>query len=856
MKRSTQLRSGSALAALVLLTASPVWAQEVPAAATNDGPGEIIIVTARKTAENIQSIPVSVTAVTAETIAKLNIQGLTDVARFTPGFSFENYSGAFSAPIIRGQTQTRIDLAVQNTATFFNGIYLQRGYMVDGSLLEVERIEVIKGPQSALYGRNAFSGAINYITARPGDELKIKASTTIGSDDRFDVKFSVVLPLIEDKLSTIFAFGSSQFDGTWTNSHPLASLGSDRGTSGNLGGWDKNSYLIGAVFKPVKNLAFDVAYTENDIHSETLPSYTISNAATGGAAFNSLNCSPLPGLPGVTGLAAVNQNRLYCGTIPVNPVLAPGETRLPGYLGDPRGYGQDGKTSVLSGKVTWDINDDISLTYQYGKAESNVTGRGAPARDPINGTISAGTATVAYTNLINFDSQPWGDFESTSHEARIEWTPGGFLRRALIGAYSSDAKDNAQPRAEYLQPNGFTDTLAYFSLGNTTRLDDVTGYFGLATIDPTPNLSITGEIRYTEESLTLQTRATPPGDVCLIALVSAFCPATLRFYYSSQPVSDATILRSATNTFDYWTPRLTTDYKLRDDSIIYGSVAKGVKSGGQVIPGLDPLQDVYLPEENWTYEFGTKNLFFDKRLRLNAAVFYIDWTGIQGSVSRNYPASGRVLGVSCFAACAPPTQGTPAAVIIGNLGDATVKGIELEGSWFATDDWRFDYAFSYVDPVYKDGQISKRAATAQNCDGIVCATSTFNAQGQPLTGANIGGNTLERTPKIKLSGGVQYDWDMPSAGIEWSARADVTYQGEQFVDELNLASVPSRTLLDASLSATRGKLTGRFWVKNLTDEEYVSSAFFLIGTGGTRLASYVPFVGEKRTMGLTLSVQY
>ncbi len=850
MRTNCRLLSGTALAAIAFLAVTPSFAQVVPSAPSDPNGPEVIIVTARKTAENIQNIPVSVTAVTAETIEKLNIQGLTDIARFTPGFSFENYTGPFSAPVIRGQTQTRIDLVVQNTATFFNGVYLQRGYMVDSSLLEVERVEVIKGPQSALYGRNAFSGAINYITARPGDTFKAKASVTVGSDEREDFKASVVLPIAGDTFSTIFAFGSSKFDGTWANSHPGAASGPRRGTNGNLGGYDKSSYLIGAVFKPMENLAFDLAYTSSNIFTEHVAAYTLTTASAGGTPFNSLNCSSLPGVAGQIGLIAGVQNRLYCGTVPVKPVITPGETRGQGLIIDPRAYGQLGTTSVLSAKATWDINDDFAVIYQYGKTKSDVTGRGSPARDAVNGTQSVGLNF----GLTTFDSQPNGAFESESNELRVEWTPGGILRRAMIGAYFSKGTDSAAPRAEYLRPNTLDAAVGFFSLGNTSRNDDVKGYFGLASLDLTSSLSVTAELRYTEEKLTLFTKATPAPDLCLLPL--PVCPANLLFFYSTPPSINAPVLRRQTDTFDYWTPRVAVDYKLADDHLVYGSVAKGVKSGGQIIPGLDPLQDIYLPEENWTYEIGSKNLFFDKKLRVNVAAFYIDWTGIQGSVARNYPASGRILGVNCFAACAPPLPGTPAAVVIGSLGDATVTGFELDGSWFPTNGLRFDYAFSYIQPEYKDGQFSQRAATSQNCDGIVCATSTFGANGRPTAGPNIGGKTLERTPKLKMSVGAQYDWRMESANIDWTLRGDVTYQDKQFIDELNLAWVPERTLVDASLSATWDKVTARLWVKNLMDEKYVTSAFFLIGTGGNRSASYVPFIGDTRTMGITFSFRH
>jgi iron complex outermembrane receptor protein len=810
---------------------------------------EEIVVTARKTAENLQEIPVAVTAFSAGNIEKLNIQGLADVARFTPGFSFESYSGAFNAPVLRGQTQTRIDLLVQNTASFFNGVYLQRGYMVDSSLLDIERIEVIKGPQSALYGRNAFSGAINYITRKPGDELEASASLTIGTDERLDYKGSISGPIVPGKLGLLLAAGKSEFDGTWFNTHPLAATGV--GTQNNLGGWDKNSVLAAVSITPIDSVSIEIAYSRTDNKVEHLPSYVLSTIGAGSLT-NSLNCSPLPNVGATTGV----QNRLFCGTIPTLPVIQPGELRNAGILVDPRAFAQDGQSNVLSAKTEWQIAETLSLAYQFGLTDTNVQARGSPSRDALRGGTSISTATGIFTGLLAFDSQPIGGFESQSHEVRLEYTPGGIVRRLMVGAYKSDSFDDAAGRAEYAEPNTRGGPLAYFSLANSTRKDDVRGYFGLATLDLTSALAVTGELRYTEEELTLLTKQTPVGDVCAAALPFAACPPTLRLFSSTPASIDAPVLRRQQDTFDYWTPRIAVDYKLGEGHLLYASVGKGVKSGGQNVPGLDPSQDTYEPEENWTYEVGSKNDFLEGRLRANVAAYWIDWTGIQGSIARNYPASGRTLGNGCFAACTAPAPGLPAAVIVGNLGDATVWGLELDGAWIATDNLLFNYAVSYTNPEYKDGQISQRASTAQNCDGIVCRATTFGANGRPTTGANIGGNSLERTPKLKGSLGAQYDWSLEDPGIAFSLRGDVTYQDKQFVDEMNLASVPSRTLFDASLSASLGRYTARLWGKNLFDEEYVSSSFFLIGTGGARSASYVPFLGEKRTIGLTLSAKY
>jgi len=133
---------------------------------------EEIVVTARKREESVQDIPVVVTAFTADELARRGVSELEDVAAATPGLAFEDFSNGFSAaPVIRGLTQVNVSSEVQNVATFVDGIYLQRNFSVDIGQADLERIEVVKGPQSALYGQNAFAGAINYVLARPGEQF-------------------------------------------------------------------------------------------------------------------------------------------------------------------------------------------------------------------------------------------------------------------------------------------------------------------------------------------------------------------------------------------------------------------------------------------------------------------------------------------------------------------------------------------------------------------------------------------------------------------------------------------------------------------------------------------------------------
>ena len=149
---------------------------------------EEIVVTARKREEALQDIPLAITAFTSEELQKRSIQNMRDIALFTPGFNFEDFGGSGgTTPVVRGTTQVSIlQSGEQNVSVFFDGVYLPRSYVTDLGFANMERVEVVKGPQSARYGRNAFMGAINYIPRRPGDEWDLQGQVVAGNHSRYD----------------------------------------------------------------------------------------------------------------------------------------------------------------------------------------------------------------------------------------------------------------------------------------------------------------------------------------------------------------------------------------------------------------------------------------------------------------------------------------------------------------------------------------------------------------------------------------------------------------------------------------------------------------------------------------------
>ena len=166
--------SAIALGTAIYATGSLAHAQEAaePVAA-EEGARRMnsIVVTTRRQEESLQEVPISITALGDEDLLEKSIGDFDDVAAYTPGLSFRDFVTGFNGvATMRGLAQANVQDAVGNVGVFVDGIYLQRGYMVNFSLADMERIEVVKGPQSALYGQNTFSGAINVVTKKPTND--------------------------------------------------------------------------------------------------------------------------------------------------------------------------------------------------------------------------------------------------------------------------------------------------------------------------------------------------------------------------------------------------------------------------------------------------------------------------------------------------------------------------------------------------------------------------------------------------------------------------------------------------------------------------------------------------------------
>ncbi|NBC30286.1 MAG: TonB-dependent receptor plug domain-containing protein, partial [Spirochaetes bacterium] len=186
---------------------------------------EEIVVTARKREENLQDVPIAVTALSSEFINEAGLTSVFDVADYTPNLSFrESFGRTFDRPVIRGMSNI---IGGANAGVFINGIFVP-GTISTAELTNVERVEVIKGPQAALFGRATFAGAINYVIREPGDTLNGRALATVAQDSERDVSGFVGGPLVGDDLSFLLSARTFSMDGQYDN------IGTGGGTAGGL----------------------------------------------------------------------------------------------------------------------------------------------------------------------------------------------------------------------------------------------------------------------------------------------------------------------------------------------------------------------------------------------------------------------------------------------------------------------------------------------------------------------------------------------------------------------------------------------------------------------------------------------
>ncbi|MCE7796478.1 TonB-dependent receptor [Sphingobium sufflavum] len=447
MKKTTLL--ASTIIATTLMS-MPAMAQESASQAATAEEGDAIVVTARRREETLQSVPAAVSAVTQESLTRAGATNLADIARMTPGLSFNSgNAGGLAAPTLRGVTNVTTTTFDNNVGVFLDGVYLSGKSNLDIDLFNLARVEVIKGPQSALYGNNAFAGAINYVLDKPSDHLTGRVKATIGTDGLYEVAGKLSGPITDTLRATVVGTYSS-FGGTIKNV-----------SSANLGGWKyKWSGSAMLEWSPTDALTASAFY------------YHYEDKLDGGANYMFTNNCGGVNSNGSTNNRGGSNLRYTCGTLTAPDVLNV----------DPASYSTR-ETNLAIGRLAYDFGS-VALRYTGSYAKYNTF---ALQDQHLNSMGGRPTALRRFT-------QPFvGPVREWSSELRLESYGNATFDWAVGGYYYDRAATQVTIVGE--SPEQINKSLNNRNVENT-KMKSV---FGLGTYKFTPDLSLEAQGRWTWE---------------------------------------------------------------------------------------------------------------------------------------------------------------------------------------------------------------------------------------------------------------------------------------------------------------------------------------------------------------------
>lgn len=775
---------------------------------------EEVLVTAQKREQNIQDVGISITAFSGEQIQALGLIESTEIAAITPGVHISSSSGGQTRQFtIRGVTQN--DFADHTEAP--NAVYIDEGYIISPqaqvfALFDLERVEILKGPQGTLFGRNATGGLAHYITRKPSqerdgfintgfgsfDQVRLEAAAGGGLSDSLSGRVSMLYNKHGAILDNLFPFAQATNPFTGEPIAPSRSGADDLWTDEQLAFrgqllWEINAdaELLVSGFSGDQEASTGpyqstgtVPVLSNGLHVDSVFALTSNpsnceaiDAATGG-------CLPLSFVDGeVPGL---NEDS-------VRPV--PGGD-LYGYI-DPDGDDFDTssdhapddanryKTHGLTAKLDWDLGG-IALTsvshYMFADKRATLDVDGSPA--PL-GAFMADSEHESFTQ----------EFRLSGSTERGKWVAGFYYLNAEVDAKQGLGFFEESP---LLFP-GFP------SIESDTFVDletDSYSIFGQVDYELNEEFTVIAGIR-----AVLEEKEYNYSNPILLNIDDAFIDADapvfvtgLEYPSFNDKISDS-----------LWTGKIQLDYRPNDDVLLYAGINRGVKAGSfnaqlndLVTPALLTSEIPYDEEILLAYEAGFKTSWMDGKTRLNGSFYYYDYTDYQALL---------FIRSSSF---------------IRNT-DATYKGFELELQTTPTDRLSFMLSVAYIDAEVENLAVA---------DGVLRDVEP------------------SFTPDTQIAALVQYQWPNALLGGTITAQLDANYASSAFHNIRNFQSqrMDSYTVANTRLSWLSGneKWEASLLVSNFTDSRYQTTGFDLSTLCGCTEEAY----GKPRWVVATLSYQW
>ncbi len=772
MKNSTFMQRSALYLAMSSAIASPfAIAQQVnfddaePVVEAEELFLEELIVTAQKKSESVQDIPIAIAALSEDQLGALGITQSGELGQYVPGLEIGNSSGEGSQLLLFLRGAGLNDLNTNNAGPvglYSDEVYVSSPALSPFQLFDAERVEVLKGPQGTIYGRNTTGGAVKFITKKPTRETRVTGKWRFSNHGKHVVE-AAASGALSETVSARVAVAKTTADGFGTNLSDGSTLNSV----------DNTAYRALVAIEPNERTRVLVNLHGAKVDSEN-------------TAF-----SPLGILDPQTRQPCSQERILNNECVNILGYRSP-DNELDGNYDYRREIDLDTAGAYL--QVDYDLNDDITLT--------SVT-----AYDDLDRRLpeeaDGAPQSILHTDFDVFSKTFSQELRLAGATDNLDWLAGVFyLEEEIIQDQTLDLFRELRPLtggradptgaiagAPILFARGFNvqdvETKAIYAQGNY-RFND------------TWSLTLGG--RYTDETRTFDALGQ-------LEEPETFGPDPFVVYKFDDQETSA-------SKASY---RLGVEYRPTNETLIYGSVATGFKSGGFNGGFLNIDSEVarrqiqpYDPEFVTAYELGFKTDLFDSKMRLNASLFYNDFEDLQVFTLVN--------------------QGANVIQILENASDANASGIELDLSAVLTQGLSANLSAAFIDTEL----------------------TSFIDQ---TTGRDFSGNKLAQTPETSISGYLNYERDLSFGGY-LSAQGGFAYKDDLFFSTENnpLVAQEAYTLVSARVayvSASENWSVALF-ANNLTDERYTTNVSDTTEVTG----SYVRTFGTPRTYGLELSLDF
>lgn len=857
------------ITAVIGLSSSAINAEE--AKKVKEDGLEVITVTAQKRAQNLQDVPVSVTAISGDQMAESVIKDLYDLQTNVPGLgAFQSQSATNSSFSIRGVGTSSQNFGLESSVGLYvDGVYRARQNSMINNLVDVEAVQVLRGPQGTLFGKNTPSGAVLIGTVKPshdGEDGFFEA--TFGNFGLVNLSGAVSLSAIDNILAfRLTAFGS-QRDGIVSDVNLGKDVINDR---------DRFGGRLQALYTPSDDLSIRIIadYSEIDEICCAAPVQLSNLQATG--------------IPGKFGSDAVLPS--IGGTVfPGGKAFFDREVAL-SFLPE-----STMKDQGLSAEINWDLNNNFTVVsisaYRDFQSFDNIDtdftdadlfGTSNDSKqnsfsqeirlDYVSEKLNYILGAYYFTQDLDLDYSLYTD---SVFNPFVMASFGGALDPLLAGINGLSAATGGAiaPAAEAAPAGtGFDHT--------ATQKHESYALFAQFDYKLTEQLTLTAGIRYTDESKDLSTVFSenlangsefptffssigdPTNPATLVpgtliwgagfagamlqavgaGQISPFDPAVqqaiLPFQtagWALKPLGSTTSDRPDINETlndDQITGTLKLSYKYDDDTLMYVSYGNGYKSGGtntdRIANGFNPI---FQAETSDSYEIGFKKDFIDQNLRINASAHY---TTVDDFQANTFTGNGFNL---------------------QNAGDLEISGLEIEATWLPTDTIEVDFIYALVNAEYKTFERGNCQTANLFHTGTVDPGQESTDPAKPNGFCNRSGDRPSGEPENVYTIKVKKDFNLADS-IYAYAQLEYTYTGDMILDGSNdpLTSQDSYSLLNARffMNFEEYDMDVILWGRNILDEEYINRTDFNTPLQTGKLNAYVT---EPATYGITLKKRF